>query len=73
MTPGSSKGLPAICIPTGSPAALTAIKRLVEDTRGITIDQAHPFTTRTIADLRASDEGREGLSAFLEKRKPLKK
>ena len=55
---------------TGSPAALTAIKRLVEDTRGITIDQAHPFTTRTIADLRASDEGREGLSAFLEKRKP---
>ena len=28
------------------------------------------FTARFIADVRASDEGREGLTAFLEKRKP---
>ena len=54
----------------GSPAALAAVKRLVEDTRGASIDEARPFTTRAIADLRAGDEGREGLSAFLEKRKP---
>ena len=31
---------------------------------------ARQFTTRAIADLRASDEGKDGLSAFLEKRKP---
>ncbi len=29
-----------------------------------------PLTVETIADRRASDEAKEGLSAFLEKRKP---
>jgi methylglutaconyl-CoA hydratase len=28
------------------------------------------YTANLIAQLRASDEGREGMSAFLEKRKP---
>lgn len=55
---------------TGAPMAVTAVKRLVESTRDATIDEARPITTRTIADLRAGDEARDGLSAFLEKRKP---
>jgi 1,4-dihydroxy-2-naphthoyl-CoA synthase len=29
-----------------------------------------PLTVRTIAERRASEEAREGLGAFLEKRKP---
>jgi len=31
---------------------------------------ARDYTAETIAARRASDEGREGMSAFLEKRKP---
>jgi len=33
-------------------------------------DEAREWTARTIAARRASDEGQEGLRAFLEKRKP---
>lgn len=54
----------------GSPEAQTAIKQLVEVIDGRTLSEAREFTTRTIADLRASDEGKEGLSAFLDKRAP---
>lgn len=37
---------------------------------GIVDDEIINYTTSTIADLRDSDEGREGLAAFLEKRPP---
>jgi len=33
-------------------------------------DTARRFTAETIARLRVSEEGQEGLRAFLEKRKP---
>jgi len=53
------------------PAAVKASKRLVQDLAGRPIDAAlRDDTARRIADIRASDEGREGVSAFLAKRDP---
>ncbi len=53
------------------PAAVKASKRLVQDLAGRGIDAAlRDDTARRIADIRASDEGREGVSAFLAKRDP---
>jgi methylglutaconyl-CoA hydratase len=53
------------------PAALRACKRLVQDVAGQPIDEAlRAETARRIADIRASAEGREGVSAFLNKREP---
>jgi methylglutaconyl-CoA hydratase len=34
------------------------------------LDTAFTETARMIADIRASEEGQEGMAAFLEKRKP---
>lgn len=53
------------------PAAVKACKRLVQDFAGLPIDEAlRHETARRIADVRASDEGREGVQAFLNKRSP---
>jgi methylglutaconyl-CoA hydratase len=53
------------------PAAVKASKRLVQDLAGRPIDAAlRDETARRIADIRASAEGREGVSAFLAKREP---
>jgi methylglutaconyl-CoA hydratase len=55
----------------GGPRALAAAKRLVHDLAGRPIDgDLIADTARRIAALRATPEAREGLSAFLEKRKP---
>jgi methylglutaconyl-CoA hydratase len=35
-----------------------------------TIEEALTSTARMIAEIRASEEGQEGMAAFLEKRKP---
>ncbi|WP_198968866.1 enoyl-CoA hydratase/isomerase family protein [Xylophilus sp. ASV27] len=54
-----------------SPAAVRACKQLVADVAGREIDEALiAKTVEGIADIRASDEGREGVQAFLHKRKP---
>ena len=54
-----------------APGAVQDSKRLVLDLAGVEIDQALSHeTAKRIAARRASDEGREGLAAFLEKRKP---
>lgn len=56
---------------SAAPGAVAAVKALVDEVAGAEIDErlAHR-TARLIADRRVSEEGREGLSAFLEKRKP---
>lgn len=53
------------------PQALVAAKQLVADVAGRPIDSdLLADTAQRIATLRASDEGREGLAAFLAKRPP---
>ena len=53
------------------PQAVRACKRLVQDVAGAPINAAlRDDTARRIADIRASDEGREGVQAFLDKRAP---
>ncbi|MDX9968290.1 MAG: enoyl-CoA hydratase/isomerase family protein, partial [Hydrogenophaga sp.] len=54
-----------------SPNALRACKRLVQDVAEREIGAALiAATVEGIADIRASDEGREGVQSFLQKRKP---
>jgi len=51
------------------PQALRACKQLVQDVAGKPIDEAlRKETAKRIADIRASDEGKEGLQSFLQKR-----
>lgn len=53
------------------PQALAACKQLIADIAGQPLSAALiEDTARRIAEIRASDEAREGMSAFLEKRKP---
>jgi methylglutaconyl-CoA hydratase len=53
------------------PKAARECKRLVRDVSGVAISEAlRAETARRIADVRASDEGREGLQSFLNKRAP---
>ncbi len=52
------------------PTAVAACKALIRETRDCEFDEALELMTRRIAELRASDEGQEGLKAFLEKREP---
>lgn len=53
-----------------SPNAVKEAKRLVHDVAGMALtDNLIADTVERIADIRASDEGREGVRSFLEKRK----
>jgi methylglutaconyl-CoA hydratase len=53
------------------PAAVKACKRLVQDLAGQPVTEAlRAETARRIADIRASDEGKEGAQSFLNKRPP---
>lgn len=53
------------------PEALVKAKHLVDEVWGETIDDGLlKKTAKMIADARASEEGREGVAAFLEKRRP---
>jgi methylglutaconyl-CoA hydratase len=54
----------------GGPAALRACKALARDVGEMDAIAARALTTETIARLRVSPEGQEGLRAFLERRKP---
>lgn len=53
----------------GAPGAQAVVKRLLRD---VAEDPAgaRALTTRTIAEVRASPEGRAGMAAFLERRRP---
>ena len=53
------------------PAAVKACKKLVQDVAGYDITpELVAMTVGSIADVRVSPEGREGLQSFLKKRKP---
>jgi methylglutaconyl-CoA hydratase len=55
----------------GGPNALAAAKDLVRHVSFAAVDQAlRSETAARIAEARATDEGKEGIAAFLEKRKP---
>ncbi|MAG55037.1 MAG: enoyl-CoA hydratase [Planctomycetes bacterium] len=56
---------------TGGPRATRVAKGLVDTIRQTPSDQVFGVTADLIAELRATDEAREGLSAFLEKRHPV--
>ena len=56
---------------SASPNAVRSAKRLVQDVAGRDITRLLiERTVEGIADIRASDEGKEGVQSFLQKRKP---
>lgn len=56
---------------SNSPAAMCAVKKLIQDIGHRPIDDKSRLETcKRLAEIRVSDEGQEGLSAFLEKRHP---
>ncbi|HEB52228.1 MAG TPA: hypothetical protein ENI87_03120 [bacterium] len=55
---------------SAGPAAVASAKELIRAVAHLSLEDAIPVTSKWIADLRATDEAREGFAAFLEKRKP---
>lgn len=55
---------------TGGPEALAGAKELIRGIAERSLDQNGPYTAELIARLRTSEEGQEGMNAFLAKRKP---
>lgn len=56
---------------TSGPKAMSQCKRLLHDVSNVwSMEEAIEKTAEMIAEIRASDEGQEGMAAFLEKRKP---
>ena len=55
---------------SAGPRAMREAKRLIADLRRRPPDEWRDMTSRRIAEIRTSDEGQEGLRAFLDKRRP---
>ncbi len=55
---------------SGGPEALAASKELLHRVDDQTREQNEPYTAEVITALRMSDEGQEGMNAFLDRRKP---
>jgi len=55
---------------SSGPNAINEVKKLINTYEKKDIDDYKDHTVKIISDLRISDEGQEGLNAFLEKRKP---
>ncbi|MBD3414753.1 MAG: enoyl-CoA hydratase/isomerase family protein [Candidatus Aminicenantes bacterium] len=55
---------------SSGPNAIANCKKLLFKVPQVSLKEAQELTARMIADLRISDEGQEGMAAFLEKRKP---
>ena len=55
---------------SSGPEAIAACKELIDKTTRMSFEEVKKFTAEMIANLRISPEGQEGMSAFLEKRKP---
>lgn len=55
---------------SSGPKAIAMAKELIAAVPMMTADEFRPYTADMIARLRKSDEGQEGMDAFLNKRKP---
>jgi methylglutaconyl-CoA hydratase len=55
---------------SSGPGAIAACKELLREVPEMSLEEARSFTAESLAHLRMSDEGQEGMRAFLEKRKP---
>jgi methylglutaconyl-CoA hydratase len=55
---------------SGGPQALATCKAMIAKVRHAQLDEAGPYTAEVIAKLRMSEEGQEGMIAFLERREP---
>ena len=56
---------------SSGPDAVSACKKLIYNLYNeLSFEDSIDFTARMIAELRASDEGQEGMASFLEKRRP---
>ena len=55
---------------TSGPQAVATAKRMVRDVADMSLEDAGPYTAKMITELRLSDEGQEGMKAFLERRTP---
>jgi len=55
---------------TSGPVAIAKCKELIRNVPRMGLDEAGPYTAEMIAKMRVSEEGQEGMAAFLEKRKP---
>jgi methylglutaconyl-CoA hydratase len=55
---------------SSGPHALTICKELLEKVPQMGLEEAKRYTAEVIARLRQSEEGQEGMAAYLEKRKP---
>jgi methylglutaconyl-CoA hydratase len=56
---------------TSGPKAMSQCKVLIDQVSNkLTLMEAYDYTAKMIADIRASEEGQEGMNAFLEKRPP---
>jgi len=55
---------------SSGPYAIQEIKHLIKNLAEMDIKKFKEFTVEKIAELRVSKEGQEGITAFLEKRKP---
>lgn len=55
---------------TSGPRALEACKELLQKVPEMSLEEAKTYTAEMIASLRMSEEAQEGMTAYLEKRKP---
>jgi len=55
---------------SSGPEAVSMAKKLVSEVPSMSPEQFKPYTAEMIAKLRISDEGQDGMDAFLNKRKP---
>ena len=55
---------------SSAPEAVKETKKLIKEILGKDINEGIDYTSKLIAKLRASEEGQEGMAAFLENRKP---
>lgn len=55
---------------SSGPEAMASCKELLHRVPAMSLEEAKRYTAEMIARLRVSEEGQEGMAAFLEKRKP---